>query len=407
MMGVLGVLGTFRRPAMGANMKKRYLLVCGAMLMASLGSPAFGQSSSIDTGCQKLGRNAASLPYIRLLDPTPTTTEASILGGGGPRGYTRLSVQYFDCAGGLRSYARESRDPVSRFFLGKNISKVLKLKAAIFPTDLNATMTLANVGRKSGDKGDIWTTEISNERQLLPYFRVDNSSSAMLEFEFVANQENVFGGASKVIDLVGRAANVIAPPMPLVTSENIERFNDAAQFVDRSISELLYVSITERLSKDTSLKLDSSDRDGTVLAEIILFAPTGNKAKSASDSMPLGRWVIIAEPLIESLFVPTSGGPGEVSATAVMNFRVAEKKTLQDAIVADEAVSTARDELLKAKGAPSIGDAADKLCAAVRLRADGVGLAPVDVKYAGWAYSVQQSPGGNAANALTAACARS
>ncbi len=368
-------------------------------------SGAVAQTSS---GCATNNRNPGTLPYIQLTDPPAAGSGPASLGGGGnggaPRGYTRLIISYQPCPG-VRDYSMESRNAFKRFFVGKVADKVLTVKADIAPTDVSATLSLAKIGRDSTKKGDIWSTEISNERLLLPYFRVDNNSNVKLSFEFASNRELRYSATSDALDMISRAAATINPATALITEENKGRFNDAATFVDRSISELMKIAITERLTKDVQLQ----GNEGVELARITLFTPDANLALGQKIA-PMGQWIITAAPVIPSIFQQVDAATGVAgpvtSSAAIMNFRVAENKTLLDALSAKESVSVARDNLMKAATAAAQAEPAARLCRVVAVEADRIGLSPKDVGLTLWAYVHNQIADAGKRSVMNSACAQ-
>lgn len=388
------------------------IAVSASLIVAAAPASAAQTGAASQTlTCFTENRNAATLPYIQLTEPAPQQPEVAVKSGffaavsnaGGPRGYTRLLIDFVPCGGGARDYSVEGRNAFKRFFVGKITEKFLTVKAEVVPTDVSATVSLAKIGRDSTKKGDIWTTDISNERLLLPYFRVDNNTSVRLTFEFASNKELRWSATSDALDIITRAASAISPTTALITEENKSRFNDAATFVDRSISDLMKIAVTEKLTKDAHLQQDSEIE----LARITLFAPDVNMA-IAANPVPIGQWVVSAAPVIRSVFRPaefTGQGPlGPLSSAAIMNFRVADNKTLQGVLAGKESIASARDSLVKAATAAAQAEPAAALCRAIALEADRIGFSPADVGLALWAYVHNQMAEAGRRSVLDSAC---
>jgi hypothetical protein len=382
----------------------RAIALAAAFSFTGLASAAQAQSR-----CAATNRNAGTLPYIQLAEPAlaasrPQETFTPAVNRGASRGYTRLIIDFEPCPG-HRDYSLEGRNAFKRFFVGKVADKVLTVKAEVAPTDVAATLSLAKIARDSTKKGDVWTTEISNERLLLPYFRVDNNSNVKLTFEFSSNRELKYSGAGDALDIISRAAATINPATALITEENKGRFNDAATFVDRSLSELMKIAITERLTKDVQM----SGNDPVELARVTLYAPDANTALGRN-TKPMGQWVVSAARVVPSIFRqidPATGATGRgSSAAAIMNFRVADNKTLLDALSGKESVSVARDNLMKAANAAAQAEPAARLCRVIAIEADRIGLSPTDVGLTLWAYVNNQISDAGKRSVMDTACAQ-
>lgn len=364
--------------------------------------------------CDTRHRNTTSLVHIRRVGPRinssnyrqesksdPGFVEVSTAGtgnGGKVLGYTRLMARFVPCDGEQRSYVPEKRDPLLRYFIGKETHKTMSLTTRISPLDVKATATLARFDRLSGRKGEEWTTSIENDRVLLPYFRVDLSSTIDLESEVLSTREYNSSIVASSFEVVEKAAALIAPSTVLITAENRTRFNDAANFIDSSVSGLLRVSITERLRETAVLREGSIGE--TLLATITLVLPRANDAYPSVSfkQQTIGQWEIYAERVRPSLFGdPRSGRlpKVELSAASILNFLVADNKTLREALAGAASVTSARDALIKA---PTDAGKGLVLCRAVSAEADRLGLAPVDASAAAWAFLADMATSGTQAD---------
>lgn len=372
------------------------------MLLAA--TAAVADPAQINT-CKAPNLNPATLVHLQM-NPTPNqepvvTSDPSIPSvtlsgsvemasggnGGAPYGYTRLRILYSACQAVQRTYDPERRPSIRRYFFGKNAAKVLKLKASVDPLGVDATNTLASIGRKSGKQGEEWTTDVENDAILLPYFRIDNSSVVKLEVSFDSNRDYNTSVAGSALDIIKRAGALISPTSALITTVNKARFNDAASFVDTAIDGLLKVSISEKARLDATLKPGNKPQ---ILAVITLSAPGANDAYPTKffPNAPIGQWTIIADRVRPSMLgvaqSETSLAPGSYTTAAVMNFYVSDDKTLREALAGSSSVTTARDALIKATVAGAT-DAGRSFCRVVASESDSLGLAPLDVGAAVWA----------------------
>src|SRR5690349_14707752 len=112
--------------------------------------------------------NPATLQYLRRVDkpagnPVP-------LGSG----YARIVAQYETCTLANHDFDRvydyEKRDIVRRFFMHKEVNKVLTTTVAVRPLGVSGSATLISIGRDSGKQGETWSTDVGNSLTILPYF---------------------------------------------------------------------------------------------------------------------------------------------------------------------------------------------------------------------------------------------
>ncbi|HKC03312.1 MAG TPA: hypothetical protein VKC17_08420 [Sphingomicrobium sp.] len=302
-------------------------------------------------------------------------------------GYARLSARFTPCKADQRSLIPEKRDPISRFFAGKQVDKVLQIRVTVTPINVSSATTLAGIHRKSGKGGEEWSTDVENGMVLLPYVRIDENTLIRVQADFTATREYNSSIGSDVLGIVKRASALISPAAPLITDQNKDRFNDAATFFDSTINGLLKVSVLEKPGRTFAI----ADRPGRQdLAVVTLVVPWANDVyPSAKSSMiAIGQWTIYAEPLRRSMLAKVDDAgqvvPGSFTSATVMNFGVAENKTLGEALAGSSDIIAARDSLVGAE----VGDSTDSgrvFCRAVQREAERLELAPIDAGLAAWA----------------------
>jgi len=254
------------------------------------------------------------------------------------------------------------------------------------PLGVSSSTTLSSIHRKSGKAGEEWITAIENGGVLLPYFRVDANTLIRVEADFESTREYNSSISADVLDIIKRASVLISPTAPLITSQNKDRFNDAANFVDNSINGLLKVSIAEKPGVTVPFKDGQADQ---TLAVITLVVPGANDPFPTLQSpmVPIGQWTITAEQVRTSMLGRKEAGsfvPGSYTASSVMNFGVAEGKTLREAFAGSSSVTAARDALIAAPSDKS-KQPGRVFCRTIASEADGLGLSPMDVGIATWA----------------------
>jgi hypothetical protein len=365
-----------------------------------------------------------STPKSVLPSMTVTTWEVCSRDFSTIGGYTRLYLVFVPAAGGEeRVYDYERRNDVSRFFMGKAITRLLSVKMTLARPFVSMTTTLASVEHTSNKKnGENWTTELNNQRMLTPYFRIDPDTAMNIELNLSMSASYDSSIASNTLDIVKRATALIAPQASLVTSLNQDRFGQASQFLDQSLSSLLRESIVERASNDFPMR----DWAGSDLAIVELRLPMHNDVtptdkEPKQKAKPIGTWYLRSAPPILSIFsdallvetprpaVPTAGKktvavneqckdkPDELKAACkaflsldpqtVMNFPVDTNVTLAQSLAGDTGIGAARDTLIKAPAGEAMKDSVRNLCGLIADKAHVLGFNRFDISAILWAYS--------------------
>lgn len=319
--------------------------------------------------------------------PKEETEAVEIANSGKALGYTRLRAAYVPCKSYQRDYPKERRSGINRYFFGKNAEKLLKLDVYLKPGDVRLEFPLTNMSRHSNKQGEDWATSVHNERILTPYFRADRGSIVTLEASVKSTRDYDATIGADVLDLISQASALLTPTTPLITEENKGRFNAAAGFVDKAVEGLLKVAIEEKALSDLQLY---PGKDGAVLAVITVNLPMANNTfpNATFPNYALGQWIIYAEGLRQSVLGDVTNGVVKRSSTspaAVLNFLVAERKTLREVLAGVKSVTSARDALVGAADAQN-ADKARALCRALAVEAETIGFSPADVGATMWAY---------------------
>lgn len=267
----------------------------------------------------------------------------------------------------------------------KQASKILTVNLEVNPIGVHSSRPLMTISRDSGRAGENWDTDVWNDAVLLPFFRIEPNTSVKLDFVFNSSREYQSSVATSSLDILKRATALIIPNSALITPQNIDRFNEASTFVDTTINGLLKVSIDEKLHVET-LSLDPAQP----IASLVLFEPGANDPYTSVKwrEQPVGQWTIVAERYEGSIFAASSGtadGPSVPAVASVLNFQVADNKTVRETLAGDSSVTDARDAVLVATK-ETAGDLSRKLCRAVASKADTLGFSPKDVNWVVVAY---------------------
>jgi hypothetical protein len=354
-------------------------------------------------------REAASPP-----EPTAALAEASIPSGGKVLGYTRLQIVFTSCVNRqLRRYSEESRSAIERFFVGKTDNHVLKFDAQVDPVGVKSSVQLYSMLRNSAKDGQSWTTDVRNNDYLLPYFRLDTSSLLAFSANFQSEGSSKFDVAGSVLDIVERGANLITPTAVLITDENRERFNKAAEFVDGSLSKLFYKKVTETARQGVAIA--PTEDDPQLVASVVLVSPDPRKTyvDVGYPQRVIGRWDVYAEKIKKSLFADVKKDPQsrsdivdvrQIDPATVLNFKIGDNEVLRDRLASSEAISKASKALAQAADAAAVRGPAIGFCRLVATEAARVGLAPNDVAITAWAYLEDQALEGAKRTAALSAC---
>jgi hypothetical protein len=343
---------------------------------------------------------------VALLTPE-ALVEAGVPSGGEILGYTRLRIVFTSCeTEPLRRYGQESRSAIERFFVGKIDNHVLKFDAQVDPIGVKASTQLYSMLRNSSKDGQSWTTDIRNNDYLLPYFRLDTSSILTFSADFQSEGSSKFDIGSSILDIVEQGSKLITPTAVLITDENIGRFNDAARFVDESLSKLFYKKVTETARQGIAIKPTEYATQHLVSVVLIDPDPTKTYITTQRPGRVVGQWDVYAERIRKSLFASVDNDAVNIAnldPASVLNFKIGDKEILRDRLASSEAISKAAKAMAQASET-NVGEPAIGFCRLIAMEAARVGLAPHDMALAAWAYLADQAMVENKHKAAAAAC---
>ena len=162
-------------------------------------------------------------------------------------GYTRVRAEFIPCLdANTRDYHKESRGWLSRFFVGLKADKALTVRVTIEPDNVGKDFALTKLTRNSTKNGDEWDSGLIESDILLPYFLVGQTTVIKVQPSFVASSDYSSSAAGDIVNLAQQAAAVINPAVPLITTENKDRFTKATNFIDATINGLLHRRIGEQ-----------------------------------------------------------------------------------------------------------------------------------------------------------------
>jgi len=307
--------------------------------------------------------------------------------------YTRLEFATAAPVPIGRSYRNELRSPLSRFFAGKAVSRVLSLNATYSRHKVEATTTVVSFSHKSSRKGYEWSSEVSNQRLITPYFRIDNDGTVKTSWKLSLNKTYDVSMLQDLMDVVKRATALISPSAGLLTSLNAPRFKDSSQFVDQSVSSFLRESVDEIAPDEFPLAACS----GHELVTLTLELPDdANVIRKNSGNRPVGSWTVRLAPPIRSIFLPIAENQTPASdviraigSGTVFDFQVSENLSLGQFVNGDNAISAVRDEFTTTNDNSNTANTAKKLCSLIVGKLQGIGLNRFDTAVAVVAFADQ------------------
>jgi hypothetical protein len=352
-----------------------------------------------------IGRLSAILAVSELALPAASPAQSTREEYKGVDGYTRLEFASGSTVPIGTNYWNELRSPISRLVAGKDVSRTLNLTATYSRHKVDATTTVVSFSHKSGGKGYQWSSEVSNQRLITPYFRIDHDGVVRTSWKLALNKTYEITAVQHLLDVVSRATKLISPSSGLLTTLNKDRFKDTSQFIDQSVSSFLRESVDESAPDEFPLAACV----GKPLVSLKLELPQGaNVVRSVGALRDVGTWTVRLAPAIRSIFMPATNGMtasgvvDSIGSGTVLDYQVGDQLSLGQFLGGDTAVSAVKDEF-EAAGADEAATAA-KLCALLTGKLQGLGLNRFDTAVAIHAYAEQLLSGAHASEVSDAHC---
>jgi hypothetical protein len=395
-------------------------IIAGAQTVADRGTSGGNEvadeaeRSSQSYGTSESERGVNLLRLLNVQAPNQDTRPAPL--GGYVRFYVCDPRQCGDVPPGhpeSRDYGDDHRNWLSRWLMGRSYSRIITVKLTVTRPDFTVTTPLASAGFQSDSTvGETWNSEIIGRTYLTPYVRVDAETLVRVHVSLDASSRVQSNVSRTVLDVLGRAANLIQPGSQLVTSLNSGRFNDTSEFVDRSISALFAQTLAERATNE----FEPSDWSGKPMVDIRAEFPMNRNALRTAAYRNVGLWRIMATPPRISIFSDTpmlmdaaEAGrnlPAGCSADSiagrqacrafvgltverVLGLNIAENLTLRQSLTADTDISSETARLLQSTSADARArsQSARRLCGLLAAKSERLGLNRVDAAAALWAYA--------------------
>jgi len=219
---------------------------------------------------------------------------------------------------GVRFRNNQKRGWLSRYLVGKDVTRILSLKATVAEHNYATTVPLLTVGHVSnrdvGEQFNILATESSIEG---PFFRVGPNSKLSVSLEAGTSTQYSSSAVKTVLALSKRFAEYTAPQSSLLTALTKDKASIGANAADDAIARLT----SEQEKEELRAEADLSSWNPNYYIRITARLPD-----EQPDAPPLtGTWWITLSPPRVSIFSNveacerTSQGDIQCSAQSIKN----------------------------------------------------------------------------------------
>jgi hypothetical protein len=350
------------------------------------------------------------LPMLDVSRPVYTDAGASPYIGAYTRLYIDGDVSGEGLEAGQRRYSDEDRGLWRRAFIGRTLSRVLTVKATVEGPNFSTSRPLASASQVSNrTDGEVWDTELSGDRLLTRYFRIGPMTTVSLEFRVNTTASIDSTITSDVLEIIKSGVALAAPTSSLVTTLNEDRFTQASDFVDDSVSRVFGEAMNESAITDVRL---NRELETLLLTEVSARFPGAQGRMSRAPQQAVGSWAVRMDTPIVSIFsaVPyvapqdtapaahcasVAEGPTRqacaafegISPHTILGFEVGDDTNLMQSLLGDTAVQTAMKALADASTDAARAGAAHTLCNAIAGHVEGLGFNRFDEAAAVWAFA--------------------
>lgn len=262
--------------------------------------------------------------------------------------YAHWSIRQLRPAiGRQRSYQREKRSPIVRFFVGKDRSTVGSLRIDLRDPDTTFVIPLANFSYEGrAGKGEAWSTDLLSDDQTQSFFRIGPTTSARITLTAKTSTAIEVQAASTVLTALRDIASVVSPGAALVTSLNRESLQQTSRALDAALSNVWSESIGE--SSATARQLSEWYPGARFIIQLSIPTSVKWRLRAGEVSDPADRFTRWYELTLScprrSIFSSAvdcrkldQGGSSQalralrytIGAPQVINFKLASGKTLQ------------------------------------------------------------------------------
>lgn len=193
---------------------------------------------------------------------------------------------------GVFSRNNQERDPLSRFFVGKDVTRILSVKVSIPEHNYTTVVPLLTIGhvsnREVGEQFDVLATESSIEG---PFFRVGPTAKLSVSVEARTSTQYSSNAVKTVLAITKRLAEYTVPQSGVLTSLTKDKASINANATDDAISRLTSEQDKEEIRAGSDISRWSQDHYIQITARL---------PDEKADSPPLVGtwWVTLSTPRV-------------------------------------------------------------------------------------------------------------
>ncbi|WP_066810494.1 hypothetical protein [Sphingomonas asaccharolytica] len=153
--------------------------------------------------------------------------------------YAHWTLERVDNTIAVRWYGREDKPAILRLLVGRDQSFISSIRIDMHDPDQTVTIPLVAFGYQGKvGKGQSWTTDVVNDDQSQPYFRVGPSTSATITVSAKSADDVEVRTTSVILGTLRSISAIVTPGGSLVTVLNREPLNQASTAVDNALSDI-------------------------------------------------------------------------------------------------------------------------------------------------------------------------
>lgn len=153
--------------------------------------------------------------------------------------YAHWTLERVDDATAVRWYRREDKPAILRLLVGRDQSFISSIRIDMHDPDQTVTIPLVAFGYQGKvGKGQSWTTDVVNDDQSQPYFRIGPSTSATITVSAKSADDVEVRTTGVILGTLRSISAIVTPGGSLVTVLNREPLNQASTAVDNALSDI-------------------------------------------------------------------------------------------------------------------------------------------------------------------------
>lgn len=153
--------------------------------------------------------------------------------------YAHWTLERVDNTTAVRWYGREDKPAILRLLVGRDQSFISAVRIDMHDPDQTVTIPLVAFGYQGKvGKGQSWTTDVVNDDQSQPYFRIGPSTSATITLSAKSADDVEVRTTGVILGTLRSISAIVTPGGSLVTILNREPLNQASTAVDNALSDI-------------------------------------------------------------------------------------------------------------------------------------------------------------------------